>query len=609
MNNPMKNRPLILAMAMVIIFTGTHAQRVTRSGKEDTLKTVQLTVFEYRPTVSDARKLAETPSTIDTVLPKPEARFSFETQQYNTSYTPDSIKAARMKGEPLEPLYRSFIKAAGGNGINYLLDGYVNAVRSRDGALGVEVHGRGTQGVLKDLPPAPYNRWNAALSGKRFLKKHEVTGAAGYDRERVQYYGYNYNDTLIAPFYLEYQGNEDVFRQVYTEVFANVGMKSFYTDSSKLNHSADVHYDYFFDRDVANQEHNVLFDGRLSRCFGKHMGSLDAMADMNAVTYDSSFTSPIYDTIAQQRTNVIVGLTPKMTSQAKKFRLELGLKAQMSLQANTTDLRIYPDVYAKYNLVKEIIIPYAAITGGLQRNSLNSLTEINPFLLTGLTVLRNTNRSYHVYGGFRGSVSQRFTYNLHAGQYFDQDAPLFVNYNATGYNPGLNAFGLNYFLVEYDDITTFEMGGELTYRIGERLQFVGSGLYRQFTLENEAYAWQRPNIEVSAMGLYQIQEKIIVRVGVHVLGPQRAKGIMDYDPSSEEHVDNITISGQEYSVTATQIDPIFDLNLGVEYRYTDRLSGFLNMHNLVTQRYMRWNNYPVQRFNVMAGLTYSFWKE
>jgi len=604
----MKNKSILILLGAMLVGWASQAQ-VSRSGREDTIKTSQTTVFEYRPTVSDAKKLAESPSTIDTVLQKPEAQFAFETQQLQTTYTPDSIKAAKMKGEPLDPLYRSFVKGGLGNGINYLFDGYVNALRSRDGALGLEVHGKGTQGVLTDLPPAPYNRWNTALSAKRFLKKHQLTGAAGYDRERVQLYGYTYNDTIIAPYFIEYQGDEDVFRQVYTEIFANVGVKSFYTDSSKINHSADVHYDYFFDRNAANQEHNVRFDGRLSRYLNGHLGSLDAMVDMNAVDYVEQFYSHRYDTVAEQRSNVLVGLTPKFTTQAKKFRVEVGLKFQMSLQSNQTDIRLYPDVYAKYNLVKEIIIPYAGVTGGLQRNNLNNLTEQNPFLWTGLTVLRNTDREYHAYGGFRGAVSQRFTYNLHAGQYKDRDAPLFINYNASGYNPGLNPFGVNYFIAAYDTITTFEMGGELTYRIGERLQVVGSGVYRRFTMVQEAKAWQRPNFEVSAMGLYQIQERIIVKAGINILGPQSAKGLKAYDPNDMESVDSEEINGQLFSVTSTQIDPIFDLNVGLEYRLSEQISGFLNMHNLVVQRYQRWNNYPVQRFNIMGGITYSFWKE
>jgi hypothetical protein len=259
-------------------------------------------------------------------------------------------------------------------------------------------------------------------------------------------------------------------------------------------------------------------------------------------------------------------------------------------------------------LVKEVIIPYAGLKGGLIRNNLNNLTEQNPFLWTSLTVLRNTDRQYHAYGGFRGAVSQRFTYNVYAGQYYEQNTPLFVNYNASGYNPGITPFGVNYFLVQYDTITTFEVGGELTYRIGERLNVVTAGVFRRFTTEDQVEPWQRPAFELNATGYYNIQHKLILRATVNLLGPQTAKGFKAYEIDDPEAVDAEYIDGQLFSVTSTSIDPIVDVNLGIEYRYTERLSGFINFNNLLVQRYQRWNQYPVQRFNIMAGITYAFWK-
>jgi hypothetical protein len=51
---------------------------------------------------------------------------------------------------------------------------------------------------------------------------------------------------------------------------------------------------------------------------------------------------------------------------------------------------------------------------------------------------------------------------------------------------------------------------------------------------------------------------------------------------------------------------IIDLNLGLEYRYNKRISAFVQLNNLASQRYMRWYNYPVQIFQVMGGVTARF---
>lgn len=570
---------------------------VTATAQQDStgLNSTIFVATSYQASVSDARKLAEFPSIIDTTLPKPVPSYVFGDKPIDTSYQPDSILAAKMKGEPLEPLYRNYVRIGAGNGINYMGDVYVNALRSRNGALGVDLHNRTSQGNIKDLPPAPFNRWNGSVYGKRFFKKHALDARVGYDRERIQYYGYD--DT--NPYYFTLTG-DDHFRQAYQEVFANIGFRSFHTDSSKINQVLKLHYDRFSDLN-SNAENNVLFTAQLSRYFGGHHGRIEFMTDVNNVNYVDSFVYTPVGVIEPNNTNMIFGLKPVITSQAKKFRIEYGASLQAEAAASSTKLRIYPHLYAKYNLVRDVLVPYAGVKGGLKRNSLNSLTETNPFLWTSLTALQNTNEVFHVFGGFRGAVTNRITYNLHAARYAERNAPLFVNYDASQYNPGLSRFGENYFTVIYDTLQTFEVGGELTYRIDEKLQFIGTGVYRAYQTQVEFEAWQRPTMEATLNAFYHLRNKIILKGQLNFIGPQWSKS---YDPTSEK---DFGFDGRR--VYGNQLNPIVDLNLGVEYRYTERLSAFLNLNNMLAQRYQRWNQYPNQRINVLGGLTYSFWKE
>ena len=50
----------------------------------------------------------------------------------------------------------------------------------------------------------------------------------------------------------------------------------------------------------------------------------------------------------------------------------------------------------------------------------------------------------------------------------------------------------------------------------------------------------------------------------------------------------------------------FDWSAGLEYRFFKRWSAFVNLNNLIAYRYYRWYDYPTYRFNVMAGITFSF---
>ena len=51
---------------------------------------------------------------------------------------------------------------------------------------------------------------------------------------------------------------------------------------------------------------------------------------------------------------------------------------------------------------------------------------------------------------------------------------------------------------------------------------------------------------------------------------------------------------------------IADANLGVEYRYNERISAFVQLNNFASQKYTRWYNAPVQAFQVLGGVTFRF---
>ena len=50
----------------------------------------------------------------------------------------------------------------------------------------------------------------------------------------------------------------------------------------------------------------------------------------------------------------------------------------------------------------------------------------------------------------------------------------------------------------------------------------------------------------------------------------------------------------------------FDLNAGVELRITRQLNLWLQMNNLLNDKYQRWNQYPVYGFNFLLGIVFAF---
>ncbi len=67
--------------------------------------------------------------------------------------------------------------------------------------------------------------------------------------------------------------------------------------------------------------------------------------------------------------------------------------------------------------------------------------------------------------------------------------------------------------------------------------------------------------------------------------------------------DEVTVENNQ---RIKKLEFIADINLGVEYRYNKRISAFLQFNNLASQGYQRWYNTPVQRFQVLGGVTFRF---
>ena len=102
-----------------------------------------------------------------------------------------------------------------------------------------------------------------------------------------------------------------------------------------------------------------------------------------------------------------------------------------------------------------------------------------------------------------------------------------------------------------------------------------------------------PQVKVTLTGNYNISDKIIVKVDLFYLDNQYYKTITNADTPNPTPVANL-------------LKPLFDANLGGEYRYNKKLGFFININNIANVRYHGYSNYPNQRFNAMLGLSYSF---
>ena len=85
-------------------------------------------------------------------------------------------------------------------------------------------------------------------------------------------------------------------------------------------------------------------------------------------------------------------------------------------------------------------------------------------------------------------------------------------------------------------------------------------------------------------------QKIIIKTELYGLSSTKAKTFE---------------TGINLGIKEVNLKGTVDVNLGLEYRYSKILSGFINFNNIGAVRYQRWNNYPRYGFTVLGGVTYA----
>ena len=142
------------------------------------------------------------------------------------------------------------------------------------------------------------------------------------------------------------------------------------------------------------------------------------------------------------------------------------------------------------------------------------------------------------------------------------------------------------FTVLYDKAGVFSLDGGLFYDLNSAWRISANMLYNSWKTDVQAEAWHRPTFQSSIGIQYNLQRKIYFNAEMYYIS-----GIQGINLESKQVV---------------KLNDIADLSLKTEYRFSNTFSAFLELNNILSQKYQRYLYYQVKGINVLAGLTYSF---
>ena len=559
-----------LGLLSIFVFfdTGVYSQ------DKDGLDTVKFEIVQgYTPTISDAFKKNDAPKVDFTPPEHPKLDYSISSNKFSSDFKVMPVQPARIKGEPLQKMYRGYMKFGGGApGILYG-EGFYNELRSRKHAWGVHAKHFSSTGNIKDYAYSGYADTKANIYGKKFLKKHTLSGGADFDYNSVHFYGLDtglyqvsaLDDSIIG---------EDAIKQTFTKINGFSQLRSHFKDSADLNYDIRLRY-YLLNDNYGTAENNFVLNADFSRYIQKEFLTVKATIDHNDNQFYKESDS------AKTYKNTIISFYPTISTEGEKYKFIVGINGSADIGQTSGPPLIFPKVYFSYDLVKDLLVPYVGIGGSLLRNSYANLVKENPFVISD-PILNNTKNSIRFYGGCKGEFSATSSFNVSITRDKLDNQYFFVNDTSSLLH--------NRFTLVYDDVQLFKLSGEFSYLIRDKFKFMLLGDLYSYTTDREGKPWHMPNYNITFSGSYNLKEKIIVKLDVFALGSQWAR---IYEANGK-------------TVKPVLLDGIIDGNLGLEYRYTKKLSAFVQLNNLAAQQYNRWNYYPMQRFNVLGGLTYIF---
>ena len=547
---------------VLLLVLGYFAAALAQTGLNDINLNAE-SVFE--PTIKDAVKLSDLPEIKDTVKKIANINYSIVSTPLVSKYEVIPIDAAKMQNEPLSKLYHSLLKVGMGTYTTPYGEFWINSLRTRDVAYGLHLKHLSSSSHLKDVGYSGFSDNEGEIYGKKFYKKHTLSGEFNYKRNVSRFYGYDTTENKL---------DKDYTKQRYQLFEPVVKLQSHYTDSSKINHAIKV--GYYNLKDLYNLAENNI---KLNTVFNTFINKERLFVAFDADYYNHKLPNDTFN-------DVIIKLNPYFETHGKKWMLDIGVAATMDVFTNQSSTKFYfhPQLNAQFDVYESIIIPYAGVNGGLQKNSLRSLSNENPFITNTLNY-KNSNTKFNVFGGLKGNLSSKTSYDVKASYSVVDSMHFFViDYTKNGTLD-------NQYKVIYDNTNLFNVSGQVKYQYKEKIHFIAKGNYYMYKTKNLTRAYHKPDFDLTFSAQYNLKSKIILKGDVFVIGNQFA-------------LTKVSDASFKYTTEPKLLKGIVDVNLGAEYRYSKMLSFFVNFNNIANTRYYRWEKYPSQRFNLMAGLTF-----
>ncbi|MFV0564638.1 MAG: TonB-dependent receptor [Flavobacteriaceae bacterium] len=568
-----KHTNYITAAIFTLITTLTFSQ------VNDTINTGVIDIVKpYAPTISDAFKVKETPTLDDqTTETKKAVQYNIFSVPVASTFTPAKGKAATVeKAKPIK-LYDNYATLGLGSYTTILGEVYLNHALNRSENIGGYVSHHSSQGDIEGVSfddGFSDSKLKVNYTNRSRYLTWNLDG--GFRYQTYNWYGVPESQVTVAK-----TNNIDVGHAFYD---AHVGGDISFDDTYIKSGSLVLRH---FGDNQGSGENRITAKATVDVPINREEISTEIKIDYLGGGFDGR-------TAAIDYANFNIGLSPTYQLKHDYLTLDLGLSFFYlnDMEFNKNKFYVYPNIKASYKLVDETLIAYGGITGNLIQNTYRNFASENNFVSPTLFITP-TDQIYNAFVGLKGKITSNVGYNIGGSYTADKNKAMYranVIHNypyQTDYDYG-NSFG-----IVYDDVKTFGLMGEIQVDLNRNFILGLKGEYFSYNTDTEAEAWNLPDFKGNLLMDYQITEQWFAGANLYYIG--KRKDILELEGTAVPT-----------TFTPTTLKAYFDANAHVGYHVNDRLSVFAKANNIANEAYQRWQNFPVQSIQFLAGATYKF---
>ncbi len=535
------------------------SKRNEADSKDTSLPTKEVTITSsFKPSLRNAAKVNFTAATPILDTSKLPLTYNIPSSNLFFNYQPVAIRPIALFVDTSSQWQNdAYVKAGFGN---YASPYAEAAISFGDGKKTMfSLHGKHTSSKGK-LDFQDFSKTGIDFLGTiNTSANNEITAKAFWDNSTQYRYGYQ-PSTLVF--------TKDDLKAAYN----NVGFEAGFQNKSPNNYGIIYHpqlrVNTFFDNRDGN-EISLMAKLPVNKAFGR-LFAFDLSGTADITTFKRQLV-PSSVTIK----NNLFYINPTVQFNTPNFKLNVGIQPTWDNQT----FSVLPNISAEAKINEEKFVVQAGWIGYVNKNTFQSLVAFNPYIRQPDALFNTKVREQ--YAGFKGSAGKHFTYNARLSFLKMDNAALFVNDTVTTktqefktvYEPSLSAIRLH---------------GEIGYTEQEKFSFIASANYTQFTkLSVYDKAYGLLPLEINGALRWKVLNDLIVKSDVYFWDGPRY---------------------QTKSLQTGKLNPAMDVNLGAEFTVQPRLNVWLQLNNVLNNKYQRWNQYEVLGLQFLAGAVYHFGK-